>query len=216
MADNWFGTKADTYSDPFLSGVTGDINSLRNSNAGAQGAATAERAIGRRYSQRQEQIESDPNYGRNAAVSGKLHDMALSEVGGETSDAYVKGAATDLNAKREAAQLGLSASQQSMQINELNHQREQESSFGNSFVGGLLKSAIGFGVGGLAQAGIGAAAKAFGGGSDSGDNSSIGKSGGLQFNAPGMDNAGYAARGIHGSDDEGAPWMPGYGAAGTY
>lgn len=152
---NWIGGgDAETYSDPYAGGVANNINTLSNSNLGAQGAATAERAIGRRYQLRDEEIENNPNFGRNAAVSGKLHDNAMAEVGGETSTAYVKGAEADQQAKAQAAQLGIQEGQLQFGINKENYEREQSQTFGNSFVGGLLKSAIGFGVGALE--GIGA------------------------------------------------------------
>lgn len=149
------------------------IGQLSNSNFGAMSAAQTERQVGRQLTKNFESIDSNQSFGRNAAVSSALKDDAMESYGASVGKANVSGAELDANDRAKAAQLGMQSDQLGLQINEENYQRHQEQSFGNSFVGGLMKDAIGYVAGAGMQSLVGGMAG--GGKSQSGSDQTPGE-----------------------------------------
>jgi hypothetical protein len=145
---NWFsGGDPTLFNDPNQGTTTAAITQLSSSKFGQQGAQQAERSIGRRFQDQQDQLKSNPAFGRNAAVTSALTDRAAETAGEASGDAVTKGAQVDASARERAAGLSMQQSGQLMQENELNYQREEDASFGNSFLGHLAQNVIGTAAG---------------------------------------------------------------------
>lgn len=130
------------------------ISGLSSSNIGAQGAQNASRVVGRRYQNEVDSYRSNPNISGNAAVLSGLENRASETAGAETSTAYEKGAATDLEAKAKAGEMGIQEGNLDLEYDKENYDREQAQSFGNSFLGGALKQAIGYAGGAATEFGL--------------------------------------------------------------
>jgi len=135
------------FADPAQGETQAAIGQLSNSTFGADEAAQSEREVGRNLQQEDQSIDSNAGYGRNAAVSSALKDRAMESYGSAVGSANVKGAALDASNRAQGARLGLQEGSLENQINEGNYQRQQDQTFGHSFVGGLLHDAVGFAAG---------------------------------------------------------------------
>lgn len=169
---NWLiGGDPTLFSDPNQGTITSNISQLSNSNFGQREAQSAIAASGRAFQQQEEDIKSNPSFGRNAAVTSALIDRAAQEQGTANAKAVTSGAMVDQQARMEAAKLGMVQSDQLMGENELNYQRQQDASFGNSFLGHLVSGVAGSGIGALTGGlGAGLAADITGVGTDKNGN----------------------------------------------
>lgn len=172
-----FGGGADLYENPYKGAIDSDINQLRNSNIGALTAQSAESKISRRLAERTRMMRNTPGFGRNAAVMSKLSNQAAEEADGATVDANIAGANLDVNNRVKAAQLSQNQSQMDFAISQENEQRKDAASFGNSFFGGLLNSAVSVGAGALTGGLTNMIASGGGGGDDSGGGGGGGNTG---------------------------------------
>jgi hypothetical protein len=140
--------------------TTAAISQLSSSNFGQQAAQQAERISGRNFQEQEDQIKSNPAFGRNAAVTSALTDRAAETAGAANANAVTKGAEVDANDRSRAAGLSMQQEGQEMQENELNYSRAQDASFGNSFLGHALEGVVGTGLGVLTGGVAGGAASA--------------------------------------------------------
>lgn len=155
-----FGGNPSYFNDPNQGMTTAAISQLSSSNFGQLASQQAERATGRGLQEQLDEIKSNPSFGRNAAVTSALTDKAVEGAGYANANAVTKGAEVDANARREAAGLSMQQSQLAMQENELNYQRANDASFGNSFLGHALEGVAGTGLGVLTGGLAGGAANA--------------------------------------------------------
>ena len=182
----WGGGDPGLYNNPYKAGLDADINSLRNSNFGAQMAQQATGKISRRFKQRMD-LARGSKFQNNAGAMAKLGAMAQEEADEGTTEALTAGARTDMEARRAASGLSLQAAQQDFAINQENHERKDATSFGNSMFGGLLQQGLSFGVGAF-TGGVGAnLAQGLMGGMGGGYNQNTDKAGGYERGRPYQD-----------------------------